>query len=210
MAGTAGKKALVKVSGTAVAFSSEATTSADGKTYQISSTTIQGVPWHPTTTLTVNATSGAAGDAYSVYRLNGTVVFNTSATRTITISGDYLPVSNAAEAHEFDVSLAADNLDDSAFQDTYRSRVRGIKDVTGSFTAHYVDQTYIDVLTSSSEVVVFEMHDSTSGTFALRSWARLSGYENAASIDELLQETVNFEGAADVNGNLVSFSTSGA
>lgn len=210
MAGTAGKNALVKVSGTAVAFSSQATTSADGKTYQLSSTSLQGVPWHPTTTLTVNATSGAAGDTYSVYRLNGTVVFNTSATRTITISGDYLPMSNAAEAHEYNLSLSADLLDDSAFQDTYRSRVMGIKDVSGSFTAHYVDQTYIDVLTSSSEVVVMEFHDSTSGTYFARAWGRLSGWENAATIGELLEETVNFEGAADTNGNLVSFSTAGA
>lgn len=215
MAGRAGRKALIKVSGAAVAFTSQATANVggDNKTYQLSSTALQGLPFSRTGSVTVRTTSGVVPAAqYTIYRLNGSVVFDTTTLTdsAVTVSGSYLPLTQAAQAREFSYTLGVDNLVVTAFGNNYQDRVQGVKDANGNFSDWFLDTTYQSMITSSSHYVVIDHFHSTGSAFDTRVWAILSGIEITEPVDGAIDESVNWEGSPDADGNVWSFSTAGA
>jgi hypothetical protein len=108
MPGVAGRKALVKVAGAAVAFVTEAcTNSGDSKTYQITNA-IKRV-WDPTIAITVfyNAVLQAA-NTYTINRLTGKITFAVAqGASAVTVTGSYLPLSNAVRAKSFSWNVTA-------------------------------------------------------------------------------------------------------
>jgi hypothetical protein len=73
MAALAGKKALVKISGTATAMTAEATTTTDDQNYQITDTAKRILPLDATIVVDDNGTPTV--ESYTLNRLNGTVTF---------------------------------------------------------------------------------------------------------------------------------------
>ena len=107
----AGKNSLVFLSDTGLTLTNAATTSADGKTFQVAATSAQGEPFDALASVTVATSSGGtvSSTAYTLYRPNGSVVFPTSSTNAYTISGTYLPTSQVANAHGFSYSITGEN-----------------------------------------------------------------------------------------------------
>ena len=99
MASTAGKLALVKVTGTSTAFTAEAAANTgDNQTYRMTNTAKR--VWDRTATITVKVAGIATGESYTLDRLRGRVTFATvnAARGAVTLDGSYLPLTTAARA----------------------------------------------------------------------------------------------------------------
>lgn len=206
MAGTAGRKALVKVSGDATAFTNEATTTADDTVYQITSATKR--VWDRFVTIVVKdggVEVDAEADPYTINRLTGKVTFESSdAGRVITVSGDYLPLSAAAEAKDYNYGMTATLLDDSAFGDSWRTRVQGLKAIAGKLGRWLsADTVFSDALTDDTPVVI-EMYSNGAITRDFIFWATINSDEMQAPLQGLLEESVSFEGTVDADLRTIS------
>lgn len=207
----AGKNAFVTISSTAVTLTAVATTSADGLVYQIASSSAQGEPFDPTAAITVAATSATlSSTAYTLNRLNGSVIFATTAARTITVSGSYLPTSAVSGAHGYAYTIAASNQDVTTFQASYISRIQGLKDVSGSLEDFHSTPAMAQILTSSSQPIAITFHASSTASFDARAWGYLSGDDISASVDGVVDGSVSFEGTADADSRVVTFTTRGS
>jgi hypothetical protein len=253
MAELAGKSCVIKISGTSTAMTGEATTSADNKNYQITSTTKRvldmtatisilkkgtddeaeagtntttlimsthglatgdviinttrsnakrAVTWVDANTVTVTAvTDQQSGDTIQVYkadtgyaslnRLNGTVTYTDALSRTILISGYYLPMSTAAYANSASRVRTADLLDIEAFGDTNKKRLKGLLHASGTLTQIDVtDDTYTDALTAGVPVVLEELDAAASEPN--RVWIMLESSEIQAAVDGIESNVVSW------------------
>lgn len=205
----AGKKALVKVSGSAVAFTNEPTTADETlKVFQITDQTKR--VWDRKSNITVeestdNGTTWSAASGYSLDRLAGKVIFATAqaAGTQIRVSGSYLPLSIAAECKEYSYSLQGDNQDASSFGADFIKRKQGLKDISGSLSQWYVDTYFKDALTSG-EPIVLEIYADSSANYDFRVWALLAKDEISSAVDGLIEAKVEFEGTADIDGRVIS------
>src|SRR4051812_39714265 len=105
MAAKAGRLISVKVSGVAVAFTAEATTTTDTKTYKVTNAVKR--VWDRAAAITVKDGGTPTAEAYTLNRLKGTVTFANAGTRVITLDGSYLPMSTLALGHDVELSCAA-------------------------------------------------------------------------------------------------------
>lgn len=205
----AGRKALIKVSGAAVAFTDAATTANGARTeYQITDTSKR--VWDPTAPITVErspdgTTWTTVTSGFTLDRLNGKVLFSVAqASGTlIRVDGSYLPMTTAGEAYEFTYTLEADNQDFSAFQDEWVKRQQGQKDASASLSKWHIDQTFKDKLESGAQLVLEFYVDSSVG-IDLKMWAICASDEISASADGLIEESIEFEGTTDMDGRMVA------
>lgn len=227
----AGKNCVIRQLSATTAFGEStdlaATTSADDTIYQLASSSQQGMPWGSTGAITVADSSGGGGSAwgstlYSVNRLNGSVVFTSSASRDVFLVGEWIDLSTAtfgstdsaqvAQAYEYSYTLSAGNVEDNVFLDDFISRVQLTKDVVGTFGMRYTtgnNDTYYNLLTTTSDMpVVMEFRSSSSGWDA-RCWALISGEDIAMAHDDVINDTISFEGTVDADDRVVTFSTAG-
>lgn len=210
----AGRKCQVKVSGGAVPFTTQATTANGTFTqYQINAANMR--VWDRSAAVSVTrspdgvaaATAVPAGE-YTVNRLTGTITFGAAqpAAAVIRVSGSYLPLSAAAEAREYTYTLSASNQDVSKMGDTAVSRIQGLKDVTGSLS-HWatVDHYFEDQLAADAPVVLeFYSDNAANAVPDLRAWAMVSKAEMKAAVDGLAETSVEWEGATDLEGRMIS------
>lgn len=210
----AGKDALVKIAGAASSFTTAATTSADDRVYQLSSTTYQGLPFAPDVAITVQTSSGGAysSTSYTLNRLNGSVIFATSASRgACTVTGSYLPMSDAARAREYNISITGSNADATVFGKDWMVREQAQLDVTGSIGAFFSSQhsTQLgEVLTSTArQPTAIDIYHTSTAVFAMRLWALLANDGLDASVDGMIENGVEFEGAFDADDRIITFST---
>lgn len=200
---TAGKKALVKVSGTAVAMVAEACGTTDTITYQVTSAAKRVLS--RTGTVTVKDGGVATAEAYTLNRLTGTVTFGSAQARTITIDADYLPMATAAEAHEYSYTLTSQNHEVPRFGDNYQRRIAGQRDISGSLSLWHANTDYIDMLTDSGdEPVVLEFYSNSANAFDLRCWALLNSDEVKSAVSGPNTESVSFSGTTDADGRAIS------
>lgn len=210
----AGKDALVKLAGAASSFDSAATTSADDRVYQLASTTYQGMPFAPNASIVVKTSSGGtyASTTYTLNRLNGSVIFATSAARgAATVTGSYIPMNTAARAREYNVSISGSNADTSVFGSEWTAREQTQLDITGSVGAFFSSQHSTQVgeaLTSTARMpTAIEVYHVSTAAFAMRFWALLAGDSLDASPDAMIESGIEFEGTADADDRVVTFST---
>jgi len=204
----AGNHALVKVSGAPVAFVTEACASTDYQVYYVSSTDINKEPWGSTATMIVYVDGSTSTETYTLDRLAGSVSFAVAATSrgAVTLSGDYVPLSSAANAHAWTISVSANNLDDSVFGDSWRTRIQGLKDVSGSLSEWYSDNTFVDILTSTSQQpCVIEMFHASTDTYFARAWAVLNTDDVSAAVDGLVEGAVSWSGTLDADDRAITF-----
>lgn len=206
-----GKNCLVTISGTAASLSTATWVSADNLVYQAASTSEQGQPLEHDGGYTVSTTSGAlSSTAYTLNRLNGSVIFATTAARNLTVVGNYLPTSAVASAHGFAFNLAAANADVTPFQNEWMKRIQTIKDLTGSLEDFHNDVSLGNRLASTEDPVALTIHVDSTSSYWSRFYAWLSGDDISAAVDGVVEGSVGFEGTADLDGRLVSFSTRGS
>lgn len=189
MSELAGRLAVVKVPGTAVVMTAEATTTTDDITYQITNAVKQVLD--RTATITVKDGGVATSEAYTLNRLNGTVTFETKdETRVITIDGKYLPMSAAAGAHQYNYNKSVELHDVTAFLATHKARIAGQKWAAGTLSSWDINDYFSDALTAGDPVVL-EFRGQTAGE-PERVWALLESSEMAAAIADAQSETVTF------------------
>lgn len=210
MSGLAGRRALVKVTGDAVAFTAEATTASGNITYQITSATKR--VWDRTAAITVKnsgVTVDPAVTPYTINRLTGTVTFLTSVVRVITIDGSYLPVSVAAGAKSYTWQLTATSVDDSDFDtaDTesgFTTRVQMMREVSGSIGGNWNVDQYFATALLAGDPIVLEFYSSRDASPDLICWALLAKAGMQSALDKIAEVSVDFVGASDDDGRVVS------
>ncbi|WLD92643.1 hypothetical protein [Alkalihalobacillus sp. AL-G] len=207
---TAGYRAQVNVSGSPVAFTNESTTANMTNTiYQINdpqkrvlareaAITVEessdGVTWQ-----VVDPT------VYTLNRLNGSVEFPNGTTAQVRLSGEYLPMSKAAEAHEYTYTLEADNQDVPLFGSPNNRRSQGLRDVTGSLTNWYETNSIFQNAIMNNQTFVIDFYSDTAKAEPdLRVWALISSDEASAEVDGMVEEDVEFEGTTDMEGRMMT------
>jgi hypothetical protein len=206
----AGRKALVKVSGTAIAFTDEATTAdGDRKRYQVTNTAKR--VWDPTVAIVVERDTGGGfgvvSTGYTLNRLKGTVIFTAAQApgTVIRVDGSYLPMSTAAECTSYNVTPVASLHDTSIFGDTFTRRQQGLKTVTGEIGGFYVADGYFAAQLSSGAPVVLEFFSDSSTEADLRVRAIVNEQQIQAVIAGMNEQTVGFVGTTDADGRSVSW-----
>lgn len=191
MAELAGLNTAIKISGAATSMTAEATTLiTTGLVYQISNAAKQVLDINTPPTVLVGG-SAVSASTYTVNYLNGKITFLTSATRTVTVTGKYLPMTTAAYAHSMSISEAVDLMETTPFGSTHKKRITGLKSASGTFNQFDItDATYESALTASVPVVI--EHVAYSGAQPDRYWALLNSDEVAAAIGSVQDETISW------------------
>lgn len=204
MAATLARRARIKVAGAAVAVTAAATTTSDNTTYQL--TTADRRVIDRTAVLTVKVGGVAVADltTFTVNRLAGTVTFTTAAVRTVTLDYSYLPLSVAAECRSFTFSASAQNGDESTLEhdDIVRSQLQ--RDCSGSVGRWHINNYFRDAL-AAGDPVVLELSVGSGTTPIVRAWAVFTKSDTAGARDGYVEESIDFEGAADVDGRSFTF-----
>jgi hypothetical protein len=209
----AGRKSLIKVTSSPVAMLDEPTTEIiEGLEYQITDAAKRILS--PFASITVEVDADGTGIAntptiqdsstYTLNRLTGRVVFNSTLAldATVTISGDYLPVSTAAESHEYSYTIEANNENDTSFGDDYVSRVQTLLDFNASLSKYHIDQSFVDRLISGDPFVLEIYADS--GAAPMKAWCIMTSDEVSSSVDGLVEESVEVEGTQDAERRVIS------
>lgn len=210
----AGRKAAIKASGAAVAFTNEATTTTDHITYQIANPARRVLDPKASITVKVDADGAGGGTAtvadpstYTIDRLFGKIIFKTAQAEgaVVTVDGSYLPMSTVAEAYEYSWTLEADNQDISQFGDDYIRRAQGQKDASASLSRWFnMDNLFSDAIRNGS-ILVLEFYTEASAAPDAKMWALVSSDETSAAVDGMVEESIDFEGTTDNEGRVISF-----
>ena len=205
---SAGKKATIKVSGTAISMTDEAMTVAgNGLSAQITNTAKRVLT--RTGAYTVEADATPITD-YTLNRLTGTVTFDQDRTgEVITISGDYLPIAAVSEAHQYSWSVENNWLEDTTFEEAidnggYIQRdTNGLKSASGTVGMFYnTDTTLVDAITDDV-VVVLEF--TINSIVDARAWARLETVDFSSDVAATNDASMAWLGETDNDGNVFAF-----
>jgi hypothetical protein len=202
----AGRKALVKMSGTPTSFTDQAVNViTTNKIYQIASTTRR--VWSPTATITVKAGGvavDAGADPYAINRLTGVVTFtNVSARGTVTISGTYLPMTTIAQTKAVDYSTDRPSLDATTFDSgNWMEVIGGIGGTTVTLSRNW-ESVYGALLKSALEsgsVLVIQIFSDRAAAADDLIWALPTKGARKAVTSGILEEDLEFVGTPDADG----------
>jgi hypothetical protein len=200
----AGRKCLVKVSGTPLAFTDEATT-ANG-TYDVYTITNSAkAVWDPTAPITVKKNGSTVSSGYTLDRLFGKVKFTSPLlpTDTVTVSGSYLPMGTLVEAYELSFGMKAENLDVSRFGDDWVRREQGILDASGRFSQWVLTNNNLFDEFDAGNPIVVEYWINNAVHF--RAWALINAESLSAELRGVQSDEVQWEGTRDNDGRVISF-----
>jgi hypothetical protein len=206
-----GRKALVKVSGAAVAFTDEATTAnVDRTRYQVTNAAKR--VWDRTAAVVVERDTGGgygvvASTEYTLNRLKGTVIFNSAQAvgAAVRVDGSYLPMSTAAEAKAYSINASANNADASVFGDGWVKRQQARLDITGTISKFKTTDSYFYDKLIAGEPVLLEFFSDSSVDADTKVWALLNQEEITAGADGLVEEPIVWEGTQDADKRVVSW-----
>lgn len=189
-----GYLARIKVSGTATALTDEPTTDLGDGRYQITDSAKRVLTLD---TVVVEDGGVPTVESYTIDRLNGIINFGSVAVRTITVTGNYFPMSVAAEANEFSLNLSANNNDTTRFiDDGYVRREQGLKSADGTISEFYLIDAYFANKLISGDPVVLELYPD--GTEKISLFAMLNSDEIASAVDGVVTSSVGFESTKDI------------
>jgi len=210
----AGRKALVKASGAAVAFLDEPTTKVTANTvYQITNTAKRVLDRTATITVEVDADGAGAGgfvvadpSTYTLNRLTGTVTFSADqgVDAVVRMDGSYLPLTTVAEARSYSYALAGENATDNEFGDSYVTRLQVMKDASGSLSRWYDTSTYWQDAFTGGTVFVLEFYSDSTAAYDLKMWAILDTNALSAAFNGLVEQEVAFSGTVDSDNRMVT------
>jgi len=197
MSELAGRLAVIKASGDPVTAVAEGLTRIDDNTWQITDTLKQVLDRDTEPTLEQDDGLGGwdlIGYA-KVNKLNGKFTFSDAGyagTETIRIkTGNYLPMSNVAYAHDYTYNKQANLIEVNRFNETHKKRIVGTKFGSGSLSQWDVTDSYFEDVLTTGEPMVLELRASSSGD-PQRLWALIESTEMSAALDSAQDEAVSF------------------
>lgn len=200
MAATAGKLVRLKLSGAAVAFTTEACTdTGDGKTYQITNAAKR--VWDPTAAITVfyNGILKPA-NTYTLNRLAGTITFASApGALAVTVTGSYLPMTVVGEGKSFSLKTGASYAEDIAFGDTDVTRVQMQRMASGAIGMWWLDNSFQALFLTGAQLVV-EVAIASGATPIARAWALLTERSHDVAMAQLQEEPLAWEATQDADG----------
>ncbi len=128
---------------------------------------------------------------YKLNRLSGTVTYDTAVSRTIRISGEYLPMATAAYAHEYTYNREAEIHEVPRFLQAHMKRISGLKFASGTLNQWEISDSYFADALTDGDPVVLEFRGSEEGN-PQRVWALIEQTEMQAAIDSPQDEIVTF------------------
>lgn len=203
----------LKISGTAVPVTGEATTSLGGGAYQITSSSRRIMA--PSATPVVK--DGGTPVSSALYAVNyqfGIITFDGySPGGAITVDYSYLPTQAIAEVFTFNFSVKADLLDTTSYDSGgARAKKAGLVDASGSVGFRSLLTDEVDSVSHATLADVFEggtpkLLEANFGGTILRAWVMLEGVEQTAAVAGLVEATANFQLATQTAGASYSFGT---
>lgn len=204
----AGKRALIRGSEEAVTLLNAELSTVDDQTYTFDNELVEALD--PTADITVYEAGTPTTEEFEVNRLTATITFEeVDANRgNITADIEYLPLSQIAQANEYDYSLSADNADISAFGDEYVEREQTLLDVTGSLSRWFELDDYFEDLLLDDEILLIEFYsfydEQEENEPDLKAWVLLDTDDISAVVDGVVEQSVDFEGTHDIDNRTVS------
>ena len=200
---TAGRLAVIKVSGDPLTAAAEGLTHITNTEWQITDA-IKRVLERDVTPV-VEKSDGIGGwdeiSYLSVNKLNSKFTFGDAGyvnTETLRVkSGNYLPMSSAAYAHEYSYNRSATMLEVTRFQDTHKRRIAGAKFGSGSLSQWDVIDAYFEDALTAREPIVLEFRAETTGN-PQRLWALIESTEMSTAIESPQDEAVSFISTDDL------------
>ncbi|MDE2099063.1 MAG: hypothetical protein KGL39_17550 [Patescibacteria group bacterium] len=199
MAAIAGKAAAIyATSAASTAFTNQAMTVAgDFKTCTITSATYR--YWDSTVAPTVQTSTDsgatwqtAAANGYTVQNVGGIVVFAAALAvgEEVRASGDYYPVAQIGEAHEWTLDVDADTLDATVFGDSWKEYQQGLRSATATIKRYYVDDYFVQYL---SGPLVLVLYVDAANKLRYEGYARLKKDAISAAIKDLIGESLDLD-----------------
>lgn len=215
MSALKGRRAQVLVAGEPAAFLNAPTTANGARTvYQVTDPLLR--LWSADAEITVRRSpDGEEWDVvppseYTLDRLFGRVIFDDvqPAGALVQVSGEYQPLSVAAAARSYSYSITATLQERTAFDDPddYQRRRQTLLDVSGSIGRWYtLDPYFADALASGEPVVIEFWSDRDAAAPDLRVRALIGQDQVSAEAAGLVEQEIEWEGTADIDGRAVSF-----
>ncbi len=197
--GFAGYVAEIKKQGTPTSMTDEATTLVSGKTYQIDDVARRVIDRNSTIIIDDNSAPVAAANILNVDYLFGRVTFVSgySVIGSITITGDFMPLSAVGKANTYNLTMTAESIDESDFTTvqgnegtrifkpglrTVALELGGIFDATESFKTD---------LTDRNELII-DVDPAGDGSTLARGFFKIATASQAGAVGALEEETINF------------------
>jgi len=181
-------------SGTPVAFTDEAMTNAgDNKTYTITNSTKRF--WSRATPVTVKKNGSTITTGFSVQYPGGKVVFTTAnqPTDVITVSGQYIPVSQLGDGREWSLDISDDTQEVTTFGSQWKAFVVTRIGSSGSITHFWNDGSFLSLMGS---LMGFELQVTSSNKYQFYGYFTKDSIKTAA--DGVIEEPLDFT----VDGNV--------
>jgi hypothetical protein len=198
----AGHRTTVKVHGTAVAMTDEACTENSGTEFQISNAAKQVLNPAASVVVESGGTPLVYGTDYTLDYLFGRVLMLADRTgETITVTGQYLPLIDVAEARECEFKRSKSLPESTVFGDAARKRTPALEDLSGSLnTLASLDQEYesgnslYDALQDgTAKLLEYGSDDFPDGPM-LRAWVLFESGNEASKYDGLRESGLSFQG----------------
>lgn len=208
---TSSNSTTVKAGGTATAFTNEATTKLTANTvYQITDATKRVLDPDTAIVVEVDPDGGGASpyapvavSTYTVDYMFGKITFTADqgASATVRIaSGKYIPPLSVLSGTDFELDDGCSLIESTVFGGTYKSRIKGLDDVSGSFTTLELLTTDLDPGAGTTKLrtamragtkLLLEYQPGGAATY-WRAWVLLSDGSEKASLDARLEGTLKF------------------
>lgn len=199
--------AQVKISGAAVATTAEAAALVSGKTYQITNTAKRVLDPSVAVTVKDNGVTVAAANILSLDYLFGIVTFvgGYTVTGPVTFDASYLPTTTIAECKAVEFSFAGELPDATSFDSGgSRRKLLTIVDISGSLTRLALPLDDLDGVTGGTQSIDGWLKAGTQRLvdvlfatgFRVRAWVLFKSYKVTGQLTNVVEVTVEFEGAA--------------
>lgn len=215
---TANHTSVIRGPGTSTAFTNEPTTKLTANTvYQIDTDARRLLDPAVAVVVEVDADGGggggyavAASDTYEVDYQFGIITFDADqgASAVVRVSASYLPVIDLVGVTDWSYTATRDVLDDTTVDnaDGVRSKKLGLKDISGSFTLN--ELLSYDHDPGAGELILQDSLDNgtpllfevSAGGKRFRAWVVLESSETSGGVADLINNSINFTGAARANG----------
>lgn len=184
-----GYLASIKGQSSTVALTDEATTASGNQIYTI--TNVAKRILDLATPVVVKVGGSVVTTGFTIKYLTGQIVFNTVATRTVTVSGKYVLLTELAQGRSYSFTGTSDMLDKTVFKNAYRQFEAGLKTGTADITVLYADNYFYDWLMDSSvKVVEFYISDALA---PIRFFAIVSDNSRNIPVEGLVDESITLQ-----------------
>ncbi len=145
---------------------------------------------------------------YTIDYLLGTITFLADPSGDISVSGNYMPVSEVAGAHSYQLNIGGDVLDSTNFKDSrltgYRSRDYGMLDVSVSFERHSdLEDLFVNKRIQREEVLIY-IHPG-GGLAGYVGWFVIEKDSMTGEITGLEEDSISFNLDGDSNASFSYF-----